>query len=282
MKTNSKKPGPISRLRFSYGHFPSCVMKKFALLLTACIMPTDATIQSTKLQRNNPLVRLEDYKNALRYWLAYPDDRIKAIVFVENSGYSLSELRELAATHNELGREIEFLQFPASPVPPGLHYGYQELEMIDNALTHSELLRKIDYVIKATGRLYFPALSRLLDTVKPGQLFVSDSRDFDFLNRSHHYVLTTLFIAQKQFYLKYLYKTKDTMVKATSLMEMLFYHILKPLYKASPEAIVLRFPFNVNPVGISATLNKSYVSKKQKLAFILRGACRILIPSLWI
>lgn len=257
-------------------------MKNFTLLLTACIRPADATIQGTNLQRNDPLVRLEDYKNALLYWLTYKDARIKAIVFVENSGYSLSELQELATAHKEAGREIEFLQFTASSVPPGLHYGYQELEMIDNALAHSELLRKADYVIKTTGRLYFPTLSRLLDTVKPEQLFVSDSRDFDFLNQSHHYVLTTLFITQKQFYLKHLYKAKDTMVKATSLMELLFYHILKPLHKASPGAVILRFPFNVNPVGVSATLNKSYVSKKQKLTFMLRGACRVLIPSFWI
>ncbi len=256
-------------------------MKNFALLLTACIMPTDATIQGTKLQRNDPVVRLEDYKKALLYWLKLEDARIKAIVFIENSGYSLTELQELAAANNKAGRKIEFLQLPASVVPPGLHYGYQELEMIDNALEHSKLLSEVDYIIKTTGRLYFPNLSKLLDTIKPEQLFISDSRDFDFLNQSHHYVLTTLFITKKQFYQQYLFKAKDTMVKATSLIELLFYHILKPLHIANPSAVALRFPFNVNPVGFSATLNKSYVSKKQQLAFMVRGACRVLLPSFW-
>lgn len=257
-------------------------MKNFALLLTACIMPADATIQGTNLQRNNPAVRLEDYKKSLIYWLNYKDERIKSIIFVENSGYNLADLRELTAKNNKANREIEFLQFEASAVPPGLHYGYQELEMIDNALAHSKLLHQANYIIKATGRLYFPALSKLLDTIKANQVFISDSRDFDFLNQSHHYVLTTLFIAQKQFYLKYLYKAKDTMVKSTSLMELLFYHILKPLHNTAPEKVVLRFPFNVNPVGVSATLNKSYVSKKQKIVFMFRGVCRVLFPSFWV
>ena len=49
------------------------------VLMTACISPEEGINNKpgNRLKRIDPLVRLEDYKKALKYWLLLPDKRIK-------------------------------------------------------------------------------------------------------------------------------------------------------------------------------------------------------------
>ena len=100
---------------------------KYVLLMTACIRPSEINIRKHAIWRNDPKIRLNDYKKALDYWLIYPDQRISGIVFVENSGYNLDDLRELVAHGNVYQRKVEFLQYEANEIPPVLHYGYSEV-----------------------------------------------------------------------------------------------------------------------------------------------------------
>jgi hypothetical protein len=255
---------------------------KFLLLMTACIKPSDYNLSNHSISRGDPIVRLNDYKIALRHWLSHQDERINSIVFVENSGYDLIELKEIVAGENTYNRKIEFLQCMASVIPTGIHYGYSELEMIDYAFEHSKLLTGADCFIKVTGRLYFPNVSKLLNKMK-NQLVMADSRDFKILNKSKHYILTTIVIAEVEFYKANLYDVKKSMVKGkTDLMESIYYSILKPLYLQDPRKYMLRFPFEVEPVGVGAHWNVDYQSKKKKLESFLRNVVRTVLPKLWI
>lgn len=257
--------------------------QKYVLLMTACIRPSADNISRHAIWRNDPEVRLNDYRTALDYWLRYPDRRISAIVFIENSGYDLQELRDLARTGNPFGRETEFLQIRAARIPEGLHYGYSEAEMIDHAFTESHLIRQYDHIIKVTGRIFFPGLSRLLDRVRERHLIVTDCRDFRIFRIRRQMILTTLFIVRKDFYAERLLDAKARMVSTqTGLIEWMYYRILRPLYDARPRDLVLRFPINVEPVGFGAHWNIDYSSRKKKLISRGRGMLRFLFPALWI
>lgn len=256
---------------------------KYALLLTACINPKPNAAGKDMVKRRDPLVRLADYKASIKFWLNYNDPRIRGIVFVENSGYDLSSLQAFANSNNQYKRNVEFLQFPASAIPDGLHYGYSELEMIDYAFTNSQLIQSSDSFIKTTGRLYFPKLSKLLDKISLHCDFASDARDYSYKKISKHYVITTLFVVQKEFYKKVLHNTRLKMLSiGESHIETLYYYILKPMYTKSSQKVILRFPFNVDPVGVGAHWNTSYNSFRKKSESFVRSIFRIVAPSLWI
>lgn len=255
----------------------------FVLLMTACIKPSQININNHAIYRNDPETRLSDYKTALQYWLNYPDERIKGIVFVENSMYDLKVLKRLVFEKNRYHRQVEFLQFEASNIPEGLHYGYSEIEMIDNAFRDSKLISKTTHVIKVTGRIYFPKLSKLINIVKEDHLIITDCRDYEIFRLKKKMILTTLFIVRKDFYMEHLYNVKQEMIRRNiGLIEWMFYKILYPLYCESSSNIILRFPINVEPVGFGAHWNIDYNSKKKKLIAMGRGISRVLLPNFWI
>ncbi|HEY1007823.1 MAG TPA: hypothetical protein VGD92_11605 [Sphingobacteriaceae bacterium] len=255
----------------------------YILLMTACIRPSETNIHRHAIWRNDPEVRLNDYKTALEFWLRYPDQRISGIVFVENSGYDLGDLKDLVRRRNPFGRQTEFLQIAATAIPEGLHYGYSEAEMIDHAFTDSRLVAACSHVVKVTGRIFFPDLSRLLNRVRDHHLIVTDCRDFRLFHIRRQMILTTLFIVRKDFYLDSLYDAKQMMISTrTGLIEWMYYRILRPLHRARPRDMVLRFPFNVEPVGFGAHWNIDYGSRKKKLIATARGISRLLFPALWI
>jgi hypothetical protein len=63
----------------------------------------------------------------------------------------------------------------------------------------------------------------------------------------------------------------------TSHFETLYYHLLKPLSQKD-KRILLRFPFNVDPVGYGAHWNVNYNSFPKKIESVLRGITRVLVP----
>jgi len=251
----------------------------FVLLLTACIEPTQF---KNKVQRNDTKVRLTDYKEALKRWLHYEDDTITTVIFAENSGYDLTEIESVFLTENKYQRNYQIFQKIASQVPQGLHYGYSELELIDHAICEISLLKDNDFIIKSTGRIYFPKIYLLTKKILKSHLFVADSRKFNFWIWNKNYVLSNLLIFNVKWYKENLFAEKENMINLKiSHFETLLHYLLKDKQLVNNN-IILRFPYNVNPVGIGAHWDVNYQSLKKRIEYLIRGIFRKILPQIWI
>jgi hypothetical protein len=248
----------------------------FALLMTACIQVQQDTVHATF--RSDTATRLNDYITAFKYWLSYDEEKMTTIIFVDNSGYDLTILKEIAENGNIYNRTIEFLQFEPNTRPRGLHYGYSELEIMDMAFKLSKAIEHTQFVIKVTGRLYFPKLRKLIKRVQPKNKIIIDFKDYRFFKIQKHYAITTLVIIQNDFYRQYLFDLKKDMVKDyTDHFETLYFNKLKAL-AINDKNIITRFPFNVDPVGVGGYFNANYSSFSKSVESFIRGLFRIVLP----
>lgn len=118
---------------------------KAILFLTACVNPKGMAY--TKLC--NPEVRLQQYKEALDWYLVNTDMKI---LMVENSGYDFScSYKEQIAN----GR-LEFLVFDGNNYDRSKGKGYGEALIMDYGVRHSNMIKNAnanDLIVKVTGRL---------------------------------------------------------------------------------------------------------------------------------
>ena len=126
------------------------------LLLTATIHPRDMVY----LHRSDPEIRLADYKQSLKLWLANP--KTPDIIFCENSGYDLSGLIAFCAENNPHHKNIEFISFNDNNYPREYGKGYGEIRIVEHVLSNSKLIKPDTLVIKATGRLYCAGIGNIL------------------------------------------------------------------------------------------------------------------------
>ena len=104
------------------------------------------------MKRSDPQVRLKDYEQSLRLWLANPDS--PTLIFCENSGYNLTPLMRIYKECNPYSKKAEFLSFDGNNYARDLGKGYGEIQTIDYALQHSKFIGSDTMVIKVTGRYY--------------------------------------------------------------------------------------------------------------------------------
>jgi len=255
---------------------------RFLLVLTSTITPAPGVV----LARMDPGVRRADYLQAFEFWLKHPDPRLQKILFIENSGADLCEFRKAA---RESGKDVEFISLPPNPPPAGMHYGYSELQMLDDALSASRLRKTTTHMIKATGRLVFPDLPKLLDRI-PGNLKVAvDSRSrLPFRPSGNGFVSLQLFVVRHDVYDE---KLRASYVSLTD--EEHYPHVAEHLYfellvEASREEtsrdkeILLRFPVNCEPVGFAGHSGKRYDRPSGLFIAQARAMCRLVAPNFWL
>ena len=248
---------------------------RYLLVMTATIVPA----ANAGVKRADPLLRLEDYKHALRYWLNYEHAAAERILLLENSGADLSELRAIATDENPRGKPVEILSVEGNRIPEGTNYGYTEMEMLDDGLALSQLRRETTHMVKATGRLVFPALGKALDRIAlPFELMV-DCRKLGFPRRGFD-AAVQLFVCSHEFYDRVLRDAKKE-INSTDLrlLEHLIFRKVIP-FKGRP-GYYLRFPCNVEPVGYSGFKSRSYRSPKTALTRAMRAALRVIAPGYW-
>jgi hypothetical protein len=255
--------------------------RKFTVLMTACIAP-EAGISGkpgNRLRRVDPSIRFNDYASALAFWLGYPDPRIGSIVFADNSGYDLSKLNPLIQGVKSK-RPTELLRVPPCTWPEHVHYGFCELQIIDDALSRSTLLREEKYFLKATGRLQFCGLMRLLDRLPDDFLFAVDCHRRPFSSVSGG-VAAQLMLFNQQFYINNLVGVNRKLQPwvISHIEDLLFRELIK---FRGVNGAVLRWPVNVDCVGVSATTNASYSGAGKRMKQALRGVARTIVPWLWL
>ena len=251
---------------------------EYVVIISACIDPSKGSIE---VSRSDPSIRLQDYISGLRFWLNISDRRLDKIVFIENSGYPLDALQELAHLSNPLNKQVEFISLCCNEYPEGVHYGYAELNMIDEAFKLSKLLNQSSYLIKATGRLTFPTISRLLNRLNDDFMFAVDCRNNKlFVPSPQVFATTQLMIFSISFYRKHLLNIKAGLSKDMACIEGLIYN--KLITFQGEKGAILRWSVNVDPSGYSSGWSKSYDSPKQKVINQARAICRIITPNWWV
>jgi hypothetical protein len=248
---------------------------RYLLVMTATIIPA----VNAGVKRADPRLRLEDYKQALRYWLNYQHPAADRILLLENSGADLAELRAIAVDENPLGKPVEILSVPDNRIPEGTNYGYTEMQMLDEGLLPSQLRRQTTHMIKVTGRLTFPALGKALDKLQEPFDLLVDCRKLGFPRRGFD-ASTQLFVCSHDFYDRVLRDSRKEMNSTdVRLLEHLIFRKVIP-FKGQP-GIYLRFPINVEPVGYSGFKSRSYNSPKTALTRAIRAALRVIAPHYW-
>ena len=265
----------VSEIREPIGTKHSDASPGYLLVMTATIIPAaDAGVR-----RADPRVRLEDYKQALRFWLNYEHPCADQILFLENSGADLEELQVIAREENPRHKPVEMLSIPGNQIPQGSNYGYTEMQLLDDGLAQSQLRHQTTHMVKVTGRLTFPALGRALDRIsKPFELLV-DCRKLGFPRRGFD-ANTQLFVCSHSFYDRVLRDSKREM-NATDvrLLEHLIYRKIAA-FKGQP-GMHLRFPCNVEPVGHSGFKSRSYNTIGASFTRTLRATLRVIVPNYW-
>jgi hypothetical protein len=243
-----------------------------------------------RIDRADPAIRLLDYQQALRFWLSYPDPRTRRILFIENSGYPLDSLEAIAASENPLRKVTEFISLNCNWYPETSHYGYAEMRMLDLGLQQSRLRRETTHMIKITGRLTFPALSKLLDHVPASFDFVADARAWLTPWKKHRvpFVGTQLILFSHDFYLSYLQTQYDRMAESYQpgrqrpLLETFFYRALTEQPQSAGHPRLLRFPCSVDPLGQPAHRSRSYSHPAQRVTNAFRAGMRRIAPGWWL
>ncbi|MGD1106664.1 MAG: hypothetical protein ABR865_06430 [Terracidiphilus sp.] len=258
---------------------PTPAAPRFLLVMTATVAPP----ANAQVKRSSPQVRLEDYKRALRFWLHYPHAAAERILFLENSGADLSELRAIAETKNPQRREVEFLSLPVHEIPPGTNYGYTEMQMLDDGLALSKIRHDTTHMIKVTGRLTFPALGKALDRIAnsrsvPLELMI-DCRRLGLFRRGYD-ARVQLFVCSHAFYDRVLRNSNREMNSTdVRLLEHLIYRKVIP-FKGRPGCY-LRFPCNIDPVGHFGFKDRRYDSPRTAVSRGTRALLRVIAPNYW-
>jgi len=139
------------------------------LVMTATITPPP---DAPGLTRTDPQLRHGDYQIALTHYCALLGDCLDGIVFAENSGSDLTDLRRLAA--ESTAGPVEFLALDASSNEPAGGRCFGESRILDAVMARSALVAHAmaaDVFWKVTGRYRVLNLPSLIHT-RP--------KDFDF------------------------------------------------------------------------------------------------------
>ncbi len=243
--------------------------------MTATIQPA----ANAGVQRADPALRLQDYQQALRYWLQYPHPAADRILFLENSSADLTPLLQIAREENPHQKPVEILSVAGNEIPEGTNYGYTEMQLLDEGLLLSHLRRETTHMVKVTGRLTFPTLGKALDLLeRPIQLMV-ECRKLGFPRRGFD-AGTQLWVCTHAFYDQVLRDSKRQMNSSDiRLLEHLVFRRVIP-FKGQP-GYYLRFPCNVEPVGYSGFKSRNYNSPGLALQRTLRAVLRVIAPNYW-
>lgn len=225
------------------------------ILLTATINPRNVPF----LARNDPKIRLKDYKEAIRLWLCNP--YTPPIIFAENSGYDLNEIKNLYKIHNPHNTTIEFISFKDNGYDRTLGKGYGELRIIDRALRDSQIIRPNSKLIKITGRLYVSNIHSLIQAIHK----YPDVEVFCDLRCNLTWADSRAFCASKQFFTNFMIPMQE---KINDAVGMTFEHVLgRAVHRCMAEGFQwAMMPCAPNFFGVSATSNRTYSHSKFSLA----------------
>jgi hypothetical protein len=148
---------------------------KHILLMTATITPHNAR----NLARTDPVARLQDYHQALGFYLGLIDRPLHGIVFVENSDSDVTTLRQLVASRGLTGR-VEFLCNYGVHLYSEKGRAHGEFKLLDYAMAASIMVidAGVNHVVwKITGRYTVKNLASMIASAPRGFDAYVDMKD---------------------------------------------------------------------------------------------------------
>jgi len=240
------------------------------LLMTATVTPDN----SPELARTDPALRLEDYAQALRFYIGQLDHAIQQIVFVENSDSDISSLVALAAAMGAADR-VEFIGNYGKHSYPGRDRSYGETRLLDHAMATSRLIAAADedaVIWKITGRYQVRNLARMVRTAPRRFDLYCDVR-----NRPIAWLDLRFMAWTRAGYDRLLRGIADRL--GTDPKEPVMHRYVTGL--ADP-AVIPRYRTEPLVDGVRGWDNRHYAQGRAKLKFWVRAASRRLLPFVWI
>ena len=177
----------------------------FCLILTCTINPTNMP----DLVRNDPQIRLNDYKESFKFWAYNP--HINKIVMIENSNSDLSYFINISKDLDS--KEIEILSSNSNNTfEKKLGKGYGQYLCFKEAFETSKIIKKTSYFINVTGRYKIKNFNKILNDIcrNKTDIYININDNFKYAN-------TTIFGGTKKFFTKYILpetsKTNDSINK---------------------------------------------------------------------
>ncbi|MDP3088416.1 MAG: hypothetical protein Q8M99_09570 [Methylotenera sp.] len=237
-------------------------MKNY-LLMTATVTPPAGELLLTRIV---PAQRLQDYTEALKFYLDEQNSYIDGVIFVDNSGHSLEELRLIAQDY--LGsKQIEILSFFGLDYPVEYGRGYGELKLIEYAYLNSKIMQAMkedDRFWKVTGRLQVTTIKKI---IKLSSAYFDLCADFR-CSRGH--VDTRLIAFSIAGYKKYIYGRFHELPGL--IIETWLFNKLTPLLSTKEGAnIQTEFKMVAKFKGFSGDGNFNYMAPKQQFIYFCRS-----------
>jgi len=204
------------------------------ILLTATIDTNNCSF----LKRNNINDRKKDYILALESWLTKtPYD----IIFIENSNYDLSFLKDKFINYNN---RIEYISYDGNNYDRNLGKGYGEYHSILYALEHSKKLENEIYINKVTGRYFLDGIEEKLKNIDIDKYdLIGYKREIDY-----DLIPTVWFIVKKELFIDFFSKGITVNDSNHIYAEKVFFDFVKTLNNV--------YFFNkIGIKGISGTAN---------------------------
>jgi hypothetical protein len=246
------------------------------LLLTATITPP---VGVPFLARTDPALRLQDYEQALAFYLTLVGRCVDEVVVAENSNSDVSRLRALAERPGQAGR-VEFLVFDGLDHPAAYGRGYGEFKLIDHVMAHSRAVRAHGgraTVWKVTGRYVVKNLGRIIERRPAAFDLYCNVRNWP-RRWADMYLLAWSAEGYRALIQGYCEQLREENSRVSP--EVRF----RDLVEAAPAGVKVIPRFTVTPLieGVRGQDNRAYSQGRNLLKFYLRSALRAAAPWLWV
>lgn len=252
------------------------MMKPAILIMTATIIPPDGV---PNLKRVDPVLRLNDYLDALHFYLGLPDDVLDRIVFLENSAADISELHKLVKSEGKR-KKVEFISFNGLNFPSEYGRAYGEFKMLDFGFENSSLLQalgEIECFWKVTGRLKILNFHALVAKAPKSYDVI-----IDFMSHPTPMVDLRFFSCTREGYRRHFEGIYDDLREDTKKISAEGNLYLQWSTQYRDLKIVPRHLLQPKISGVGGQHNVDYLAGLNIAKYWIRVVTRIFLPRLWI
>jgi hypothetical protein len=245
------------------------------LLITSTIAPA---VDTFALKVTDSRSRLDDYKRAfLFYCQNLKKKAFDRIAYVDNSGHSLDELKEIALKEG-VDSQIEFISYQSTIDPKNSSRFYLEINLIDYFYKNSELLKNHPEAIvwKVTGRYLIKNISTIISAS-------NDNRYDLYINcRNHPYKVVDFYlVGMSMTAYSTIFSSNLNLYKGTTDGEIILREYIDQI-DTNLLRVLTRFPVVPRILGTRGFDGNKYGGAKDLAKYYFRSILNVLVPSIWL